>query len=142
MKLQDEIINRVCNLSEDQQRQLLNILKTWQTGKQRAYQRLKIQSDVNVLIDDKVIKTNTLDISASGIYIDASGAIDTDKSVRVVFSIPGRDKPYKLDGTVVRVDENGMAIKFESVTPYFKEILDSAIWKNVGPEEGGHSKEP
>ena len=129
MKLQDEIINRVLNLSEEQQIQLLQVLKTWQTGQQRKYQRLKMQSDVNVLIDDKIIKTNSLNLSASGVYITSSGPFDTEKSVRVVLSIPGRPKPYKLDGTIVRVDENGMAIQFENVTPYFKEILDSVIWK-------------
>lgn len=126
----DEIIKRVRNLTHDQQKEILEILNTWQVGKQREYQRLKAKSDIDVGLDNMVIQTDTIDISASGLYINTTGKFEPDKTVRVVFSVPGADKSFKLQGMIVRVDENGIAIQFENITPYFKKILDNIIWEN------------
>lgn len=130
MKILDEINRRVQNLTQDQQKEILEILKIWQRGKDREYQRLKTKTEIDVVVGDRVIQTQASDISASGIFINASGKFKLKKSVRIVFSVPGVDKPFKLRGIIVRVEENGMAIKFENITPYFKEILDGVIWEN------------
>ncbi len=130
MKTLDEVIKRVHNLTHDQQEEILEILKTWQDGKQREYQRLKTNSDIDVVIDNRVIQTSTDDISASGVFINTSGKFAINKSARVVFTVPGYDKPFKLQGMIVRVEDNGVAIKFENITPYFKKILDDVIWDN------------
>ncbi|MBT3387838.1 MAG: PilZ domain-containing protein [Desulfobacula sp.] len=126
----DEIINRVRNLTQDQQKEILEILKTWQIGKQREYQRLKAKSDIDVELGNRVIQTDTSDISASGIYINTEGKFETDKTVRIVFSIPGIDKSFKLKGIIVRVEKSGVAIQFENITPYFRKILDNIIWES------------
>lgn len=136
MKLQDEIIKRVRNLTKEQQEEILEILKTWQTGKQREYQRLPAKADIDVLVGERIIQTQTADISATGIFITATGKFEDHKSVRVVFSVPGYNKPFKLQGSIVRVEETGIAIKFENITPYFKKILDDVIWEHNDPETG------
>jgi hypothetical protein len=128
MKMLDEIIKRVHNLNPDQQEEILEILKTWQAGKQRDYKRLDAKIDIDVAVGDRVIQTNAKDISASGIFINTSGKFESNQKVRVVFSVPGSNRPFKLEGMIVRVEQNGMAIKFERITPYFKKILDDVIW--------------
>ncbi|WP_457553251.1 PilZ domain-containing protein [Desulfobacula sp.] len=132
----DEIIKRVRNLNHDQQKEMLGILNDWQVGKQREYQRLKARANIDVEFDDRVIQTDAGDISASGIFIKTSGKFEPDTILRMVFSIPGIDKSYKLQGTVVRVEENGFAVNFENITPYFKKLLDTAIWEsnNLGDD--------
>ncbi|MCM2285548.1 MAG: PilZ domain-containing protein [Desulfobacula sp.] len=133
--LQDEIIKRVGNLSREQQEEILGILKSWQTGRQREYQRLQTKADIDVVVGDRVIRTRTADISAGGLFIQASGKFEPQKSVRVVFTLPGSPKPFKLQGSISRVEETGIAIQFENITPYFKEILDDVIWENKDPEK-------
>jgi len=135
MKMQDEIIKRVRDLTEDQQKEILEILKTWQAGKQRDYQRLEKKTDIDVVVGDRVIQTDIKDISASGIYINTSGKFETNKSVRVVFSVPGIDRPFKLKGMIVRVEQDGLAIKFKNITPYFKNLLDDVIWENKNSDD-------
>ncbi len=132
----EEIIKRVRNLNQDQQKEILEILKTWQVGKQREYQRLKAKSDIDVVIGNRVIQTDTNDISASGIYINTKGKFETNKTVRIVFSIPGVDKSFKLKGMIVRVEKSGIAIEFENITPYFRKILDNIIWESKNPDHG------
>ncbi len=136
MKTEEEIIKRVRNLTEEQQNEVLEMLRTWQAGKQRKYQRLESKTNIDVVIGDRLIQSDSRDISASGIFINTSGKFETDKAVRIVFSIPGVEKPFKLQGSVVRAEATGVAIKFENITPYFKKILDDVIWANTEKEEG------
>jgi hypothetical protein len=49
--------------------------------------------------------------------------------------VPGSPKPFKHQGSIARVEETGIAIQFENITPYFKEILDDVIWENKDPEK-------
>lgn len=133
-KMLDEIIKRVRNLNPDQQREILEILNTWQVGKQREYQRLKAKADIDIVVGNKVIQTDTTDISASGLFINTKGKFEANKIVRIVFSVPGVDKSFKLQGTIIRVEKSGIAIQFENITPYFREILDSIIWEKKNPD--------
>lgn len=133
-KMLDEIIKRVRNLNLDQQREILEILKTWQVGKQREYQRLKTRAEIDVVVGNSVIQTDTSDISASGLFINTTGQFEADNSVRIVFSVPGVDKSIKLQGTIVRVEGSGVAIKFDNITPYFRKILDTIIWEKKSPD--------
>ena len=128
MEIVDDIIKRVKNLTVKQQNEILDILKDWQTGKQREYQRLSRPLEIDVLIGDRVVQTDVRDISASGVYIKTRRQIKAEKDVRVVFSVPGTAKPFKLEGRVVRSDPGGLAVEFIQITPYFKKILDDAIW--------------
>jgi len=134
MEMLDEIIKRVRNLNPDQQKEILEIMKTWQEGRQRDYPRLETSVNIDVAVGDRVIQTNAKDISAGGIFINTSGKFETNEKVRVVFSVSGVEKPFKLEGMIVRVEQNGMAIKFEKITPYFKKMLDEMIWDNKNPD--------
>lgn len=130
MKLLEDIVKRVKNLNEDQQKEILKILEEMQKGRQREYQRIETRAEIDVVVGDRVIQTNAKDLCAGGIFINASGKFEINKSVRIVFSVSGHDKPFKLQGKIVRVEKTGVAICFENITPYFKKILDDVIWKN------------
>lgn len=132
----DEIIKRLKDLTPAQQDKMLTILKTWQQEKHRAYQRRETGTSVDVASEKRVVQTQMRDVSASGIYINTSGKFEMDERVKVVFTIPGYDKPFKINGTIVRVEQHGMAIKFLEITPYFESILNDAIWKGISrPDE-------
>lgn len=135
VKIIDEIIRKVRNLNEDQQKEILETLKIYQAGKEREYHRLKTRADIDAVVGDRVIQTNTADISAGGVFINTKGNFKPNISARVVFSVPGFDTPFKLKGNIVRVEENGIAIKFDNVTPYFKKFLDDAIYESMSLED-------
>ncbi len=130
MDILDDITKRVRNLSIEKQKELLKILTDWQDGKQREYQRLPMPTGIDILIGDKVIQTDMKNISASGVLIKTSEKVDVKKEVRVVFLVPGAQKPFKLEGKVVRCGPDGLAVEFTHITPYFKKILDDTIWRD------------
>ncbi len=129
MKISDEIIRRVHNLTLDQQKDLLDHLKDLQKGQQREYPRLPNKMNIDAVVNDKVIQSDTRDISACGVYINTAGTVEMGKDAMVVFAIPDADITLKLKGTVVRVEEDGIAIKFEKMSPYSKKMINEQLLK-------------
>ena len=129
MKILDEIINRVHQLTFDQQKQVLQNLQSLQEGEKRRYQRLSTGVDVDAVIGDRVVQSSTRDLSASGVYIRTTEKFESDRGAKVVFAIPGHDTPFKLEGKIARTGQQGIVIKFEAQNPYLNRILDDAIWK-------------
>lgn len=123
-----EIGRRAKYLSPRLQESLLKIIMSWQGVENRGFKRFDLSDDIDVLIGENVVQTSMKNISASGVYIKTSRKIDAEKDVKVVFSIPGMEKPYKLEGKVIRVEPDGLAVEFINSTSYFKTILDDAIW--------------
>lgn len=128
-KTLDKIIKKVNRLSMLQQQELLEILESWSQGENREFKRLETNAEMDVVIEDRYFRTQAKDISAGGVFINASGTFELETAVRVVFSFPGQDKPFKLSGKIVRIEKSGIGIEFEKISPYFKKILDDAIWK-------------
>lgn len=128
----NEIIKRIRNLTHEQQKEIMEYLEFMQQDGQRGYSRLSTELKIDAVVDnDKLILSNTRDISASGVYINTRGIkFENDKNVRVVFSIPRHDTPFKLHGEIIRIDKDGIAIRFDKVNPYFVKTLDGAIWKD------------
>lgn len=129
MKILDEIIKRVYNLTDDQQKEVLESLQSLQKSQQREAPRLRERIDIDAVVDGKVVQSDTRDISAGGVFINTVDTFEIDKSAKVVFTVSGDKKSFKLQGHIVRVDEDGIAIKFKNITPYYQKILEDLIWE-------------
>ncbi len=128
----DEIIKIIRNLTHEQQKEVMEYLETMLKDGQRGYSRLSTRLEIDAVVDnDKLVLSKTRDISASGVYINTAGAkFELGKSARVAFSVPHHDTPFKLHGEVTRIDKDGIAIRFDKVSPYFEKALNGAIWKD------------
>lgn len=124
MNTYEEIVHRVCNLNSDQQMEIVEILRNMQADEKRDYKRYCEPMPIDVLAGDKLIQSVMKDISASGVFIKNTGKIDPDKDVRVCFSVPGAEKPFKLEGSIVRSESTGLAVAFKHVSSYLAKILN------------------
>ncbi len=127
--LLDKIIRKVNHLSIEQLKDLFNILSEWDQGETREFMRRAISTEMDVVVEDRYFRTQTKDISACGVFIKASGKFEIEKEVRLVFSFPDQEKPFKLKGRIARIETDGIGIEFEKISPYFKKILDDVIWE-------------
>lgn len=95
----------------------------------REFKRKNVNLEIDVLIEDRLIKTNMKDISASGVLLRSKEKIDKDKKAKMVFFIPWMEKPFKLEGRVVRSTGSEVAIRFDEVSPDFQSSLNKKIWQ-------------
>ncbi len=130
-EMQEKIIQRIQNLTSEQQRQVMAFLDSIPKDGLRGYSRLSAKLEIDAVVDDKShVQSDTRDISASGVYIKTDMEFGIGKSIRIAFSIPENDIPLKLHGEITRIEKDGIAIRFNEVNPTFKKALDDAIWKD------------
>ena len=131
-----EIIERVNNLTEEQQRDVLAYLRELPSGSKREYPRKKTQVSIDVLAGEQAIQADTRDMSAGGVFINSVQAFNEGVDIRVVFSIPGQDDPFNLRGVIRRVEPLGFAVQFMDMNHDSKKILNDAIF-NQNPDLAG-----
>lgn len=149
MKIIDEIVKRVQELNPDQKNEIIKSiqelnpdqtkiflqgLRCLQGHRKREYQRLTQKIEVDAVVGNRVLQAETKNISAGGMYITTSGKFEIDKPVRLIFIIPNSGPIFKLKGKIVRVETDGIGIKFEKMSPLSKQILDKLLWKTTGTE--------
>ncbi len=61
-------------------------------------------------------------------FVRTREKISQNSPVKVTFSLPVQDRPFKLQGKIVRTGPDGIAIQFKNVSPYFQKVLDTAVW--------------
>jgi hypothetical protein len=139
--LLDKIISEIRFLTEDLQKDVLACINNIKESRSypdllacinnikepRTYPRVNKFIEMDVLIGDKVIQSNSRNMSASGVFIKSRMTPDIGTSVKIVFSLPGQAKPFKLNGTVARIDSDGIGICFSEMTPYVRNHLDNLL---------------
>lgn len=123
--LLDEIMSEVRSLNEDLQKDILAHIRHIKDS--RSYPRVKKPIEVDVLIGDRVIQSTAGNLSAAGVLIKSRMNPDLGVPAKVVFSLPGQARPFKLTGTVVRTDSGGIGLYFSEMTPYARKHLDTLL---------------
>ena len=123
--LLDEIMSEVRSLTEDLQKDILAYIRN--IKEPRAYTRVNKPIEMDVLIGDKVIQSNAGNLSAAGVLVKSRMNPEIGVPAKVVFSLPGQARPFKLTGIVVRTDSGGIGINFSEMTPYARTHLDALL---------------
>lgn len=125
--LTDELFERIGSLNPERQEKLLELVKQWQAEQKRQFERFEQSLDVGVGQDGRVSLGRARNLSAGGIYINLDLDFSPTHEVDLAFALPGSDRPFKLKGRVIRLDHDGIAVKFAQVTPYLEEALEQAL---------------
>ena len=129
--LLDEIMSEARSLAEDLQKDILDYIRNMREP--RSYPRISKTIEVDVLIGDKIIQSNAKDISASGVFIRSGIKPEIGTTAKVVFSLPGQSRPFKLSANVVRTESGGIGLCFSEMTSYARQTLDKLL-QEINPE--------
>ena len=122
LSLKDRLVELISNMSEDHQRDLLDSLEKQQRG-YRKYPREPCSVGVDYTIQNKAYKDFIENISAGGVYIKTKKSQSINQEVTMTFMLAGNSKPIKVTGKIVRVGDQGFAVKFyRELQEYFVEF--------------------
>lgn len=130
--LLDEIMSEVRFLTEELQRDVLAYIHS--IKEPRSYPRVNKPIEMDVVIGDKIIQANAGNLSASGVFIKFRMDSEIGAPAKIVFSLPGQSRPFKLAGTVVRTDPDGIGLCFSEITPYARENLNNLLKRMLGSD--------
>lgn len=81
------------------------------------FSRVNFTIDAQLTQAEKTINGEVKNVSLQGIYVETDGKLDADLPLDISFQLSGADPEtaIKATGSVVRMEENGIAIKFTKV---------------------------
>ncbi|MCP4721147.1 MAG: hypothetical protein GY860_16960 [Desulfobacteraceae bacterium] len=79
------------------------------------------------MIGDRILQSDTRDISAGGVFVNTNAVLEPGSTARVVFSIHGQGRPFKLTSKVVRTEQEGVAIQFDKMTSFSRQVLAEVL---------------
>jgi hypothetical protein len=114
-------------LTEADLLRFLNRYERKQFARLREFPRVPCNINLDLAADGRAVNCFARDISAGGVFIESCETFSMEQPVSLCFSLDDEYLALKLKGRVVRLEQEGIGIKYESLTTYQKEIMNDLI---------------
>ena len=126
--LNDRIFNLISNLSDEKKQILIELLVEWQQKEQRNDPRIPCLIAVDYATQKRAYRDFMQDLSKGGVFIETREPGNIGESISLTFSLPNSQSHFKMTGKIIRSDNNGIGIQFDTkLSHYQEEIIKSSI---------------
>ncbi|MBW1803928.1 MAG: PilZ domain-containing protein [Deltaproteobacteria bacterium] len=101
-------------MSEEEQRDLLSELEEKAYQKKREHERKPFPATVDYSTAKGAYRDFIKDISDGGVFIETPRPHSIGERISMTFLLPEHEKRINVQGVIVRVDEGGIGVKFET----------------------------
>ncbi len=106
-----------------------------QRQNRRRRQRYDCSVNVACLIDEVKCQCYMRDISEGGAYLETEQTLEIGEKIVLTLPSPTGDSPCTVNGTVVRRDNRGVGVQFDTRAPDHVQTIQTAIKFVVQPEQ-------
>jgi Tfp pilus assembly protein PilZ len=114
-------------MSDEEMRQLLKDLEERKNKERRKYSRKDFLTIIDYNVDDRYYRDFIQDISESGLFFKPSHTFSVGQTIQITFMSPDNQKPFRINGEIVRVNTEGVGIKFKIESQVQKAVLKSFV---------------
>ena len=126
--LTDRLVQAVTKLSPQRKKMLEALLNEWERLDYREDSRIPCFLPVDYSASDRVYQDFINNLSNGGVFIETAAPLGTSQPISLIFTVPSLQKTFKISGTIVRTEQDGIGVKFtKKLTPYQTELIHSAI---------------
>ncbi|MBA7495530.1 hypothetical protein ES702_06117 [subsurface metagenome] len=115
------------DMSDAEMRQLLKELEERQNKDQRKYSRKDFLTITDYNVGDRYYRDFIQDISESGVFIKTSQKFLVGQPVLMTFMSPDNQKPFRINGEIIRTHEDGIGVKFKIESQVQELVLKSFV---------------
>lgn len=115
------------NMSEDEQLILLKELKQRPFKERRKHERKPFFIVVDYSAEERVYKDWIKNISAGGVFIETHMPFSVGQEVSLTFPLPNYQKYIKIIGEVVRIDLQGIGVRFKMANQDQEKMIKSLL---------------
>ena len=127
-ELTQRVMNLVANLSAEKKQILLEILIEWQQKEQRSDSRVACLIAVDYATQKRAYRDFMQDLSKGGVFIETREPLNTGETISLTFTIPNSQNHFKMAGKIVRTDDKGVGVEFDTkLSQYQERIIKDAI---------------
>ena len=113
-----DLSSLITSISEAKRRELLKKLTNWYHSKHlelRKFPRRPFSPPVELSTNGLTYMCFIQNISNGGVFIHTDFSINIDQQITMTFSLSRAEKDIKVSGKVVRVDSQGIGVKFDKL---------------------------
>ena len=115
-EVQTRLIRMIIAMSDPEKKKLLKKVEESVSPEMRKYPRDPSFIPVECSSNDGVCFTDFIqDISDGGVFIQTDGPFFESQKITLTFSLPNADKDISISGEVVRIDSQGIGVKFNEL---------------------------
>lgn len=127
-ELTDRLLQAVGKLSPQRKKMLEELLKEWERLDYREDSRIPCFLPVDYSTKDRVYQDFINNLSNGGVFIETATSLKMGQTISLIFTVPSLQKTFKIAGTIIRTEQDGIGVKFSKrLTSYQKELIHSAI---------------
>jgi type IV pilus assembly protein PilZ len=127
-KMTNRLISAVTKLSPQRKKMLEALLNEWERLDYREDSRIPCFLPVDYSTSDRVYQDFINNLSNGGVFIETAAPLRANQTISLIFSVPSLQKTFKISGTIVRTEQDGIGVRFtKKLTSYQKELIHSAI---------------
>ena len=115
------------DMSDEELRQLLKELEERQNKKQRKYFRKGFLTAIDYNVGDRYYRDFIKDLSGSGLFIKTSQTFSVGQTILMTFMYPDNQKPFRINGEIIRIHEDGIGVKFKIESRVQEAALKSLV---------------
>ena len=124
----------ISNMTEDEQQTLLTGLENRHIKRARKHSREERLITVNFASNGRAYQNFIQDISLEGVFIETKEPFAVGDDMLLTIAYAKDQRPFKIEGTIVRIGTNGVGVKFKKVSQVQEEIIKSIIDKTKKPQ--------
>ena len=121
------ILDKIKGLSEDKLQQLLKYLDEEQVSEKRRYGRRDFIRVIDYIVGDRYYRDFIQDMSEGGLFIETSNEFSVGQKIIMTFAFPDYQKPLKMHGEIIRVQTDGIGVKFKIESQVQEAVLKSYV---------------
>ena len=127
-QLTERLIKAVTRLNFNRKQMLDTLLKEWARLDFREDSRIHCFLPVDYSTPQRVYQDFINNLSSGGVFIETAAPLQVGQSISLAFSVPPLNKTFKVTGSIIRTDQDGIGVRFtKKLTVYQKELIQRAI---------------
>lgn len=123
----DQLIARIKRMTLENQAVLLKELDEGQDRKLRQHDRKTFFMIVDYIVEGRYFRDFIQDMSDTGVFIKMSQHVTLGRKILMTFMSPDNQKPFKINGEVVRVTSEGVGVKFIVESQVQEAVIKSLV---------------
>jgi len=121
------LIAIIDTMSEQEMRQLFRKLKSLHHGEQRKYSRKDFSRVIDYNVEGRYYRDFIENISEGGLFFKPSHTFSVGQTIQITFMSPDNQKPFRINGEIVRVSTDGVGVKFKIESQVQQMVLKSYV---------------
>ena len=122
----DRLHDLIRKMSKEEQQALLGELEEKLLKKKREHERKPFLTTLDYSTESGSYRDFIKDISIGGVFIETSTSFSSGEVILMTFLLPEHEKKINIHGEIVRIDEQGIGVKFKT-SQVQKEIIQSFV---------------